>query len=500
MSMHMCRRSAHGPLRWRITAIGVLAVLGCGRDSEPTMPGVQPPVALTVAPSVLRLMVGGSANVSATAVDARKQVVSVSLLWSSADPTIATVGERDGAVVAVSPGSTKVTVTAGPLSATATVIVRPPDPPVAISVSRPSVSLIVGGIERLVAQATDSGGRTTSSTFAWSSADPSIATVGRLDGVVTGIATGTTRVTVTTGTVSASASVSVIEFAGAFAFTRETLPGSGPLSSDVLLYSGSPAPLRSLPRPLEFASVASPAWSPDGRMLVVEAIHAFFGPPQYEWVERASDLYVLDASAPTLPWRALTTNGLSTSPSWSPDGKRIAYLAQDQLFATNRVSIVDASGGAPRRLTLIAGYYGRPRWSPDGKRLAVSSTAVGTGSTRIIVVNVDGSISTAFTSVGVPYDPSWSPDGTRLVFSRSRNGSGSAPTFEVVVSDVTGSNVRVVVSLPEYATEPTWSPDGRRILFSSSGGLRVVNIDGSQLTRVTSTPEGSWDRAPAWIP
>jgi dipeptidyl aminopeptidase/acylaminoacyl peptidase len=500
VSIHTRIRAGHRPVRRSVAIIALMAVLACGRDSEPTIPGVDPPVALTVAPSVLRLMVGGSANVSAKAVDARNRVVSVSFLWSSADPTIASVGERDGAVVAISPGSTTVTATAGTLTATATVLVRPPDPPVAISISRSSVSLLIGGIERLVAHATDSGGRATNTPFEWSSADPSVATVGRVDGVVTGIATGMTRVTVTTGTVSASATVSVVEFSGSFAFTRERLPGAGPLSSDVLLYSGSAALLQSLPRPLEFGSVASPAWSPDGTTLVVEGIHAFFGPPEYEWVERASDLYVLDASAPMLPWRALTTNGLSTSPSWSPDGNHIAYLEQDQLFATNRVSIIDASGGAPRRLTLTEGYYGRPRWSPDGKRLAFSETAVGTGSSRIVVVNVDGSISTAFTSVGVSYDPSWSPDGTQLVFTRSRNGSASAPSFELVVSDVTGSNVRVVVSLPEYATEPTWSPDGGRILFSSSGGLRVVNIDGSRLTRVTSTPEGSWDRAPAWIP
>ena len=480
--------------------IAVMAVLACGGDSEPTMPGVHPPAGLTVAPPVLRLMVGESANVSAKAVDARNRVVSVPVLWSSVDPTIATVGERDGAVVAISPGSTTVTATAGTLTATATVLVRPPDPPVAISISRSSVSLLIGGIERLVAQATDSGGRATNTAVKWSSADPGVATVGQVDGVVTGIATGITTVTVTTGTVSASATVSVVELSGSFAFTRETLPGAGPLSSDVLVYAGSAAPLQSLPRPLEFGSVGSPAWSPDGTMLVIEGIHAFFGPPEHEWVERASDLYVLDATAPTSPWRALTTNGLSTYPAWSPDGKQIAYLEQDQLFATNRVSIVDAGGGAPRRLTLDDGYYGRPRWSPDGKRLAFSATALGSGSNRVVIVNVDGTASTAFTPVGASYDPSWSPDGTQLVFSRSRDGSGSARTFELVVSDVTGSNVRVVVSLPEYATEPTWSPDGRRILFSSSGGLRVVNIDGSQLTRVTSTPEGSWDRAPAWIP
>lgn len=500
MSIHTRIRAGHRPVRRSVAVMAVMAVIACGRDSEPTIPGVHPPVALTIAPSVLRLMVGGSANVSAKAVDARNRVVSVSFLWSSADPTIATVGERDGAVVAISPGSTTVTATAGTLTATATVLVRPPDPPVAISISLSSVSLLIGGVERLVAQATDSGGRATNTAFEWSSADPSVATVGRVDGVVTGIATGTTRVTVTTGTVSASATVSVVDFSGSFAFTRETLPGAGPLSSDVLLYSASPAALRSLPRPLEFGSIAAPAWSPDGMMLVVERIHAFFGPPQHEWVERTSDLYVLDASAPTLPWRALTTNGLSTSPSWSPDGKQIAYLEQDQLFATNRVSIIDASGGLPRRLTLSDEYYGRPRWSPDGKRVAFSATGVGTGATRIIVANVDGSESTAFASVGMYYDPSWSPDGTQLVFTRSRSVAGSAPIFELVVSDITGSNVRVVVSLAEYATEPTWSPDGRRILFSSSGGLRMVNIDGSQLTRVTSAPDGSWDRAPAWIP
>ena len=81
MSIRACRRSPARPLRRSIPVIAVMALLACGRDHEPTIPGVDPAVALTVAPSVLRLMVGGSANVSAKAVDARNRVVSVSFLW-----------------------------------------------------------------------------------------------------------------------------------------------------------------------------------------------------------------------------------------------------------------------------------------------------------------------------------------------------------------------------------------------------------------------------------
>ena len=269
----------------------------------------------------------------------------------------------------------------------------------------------------------------------------------------------------------------------------------------MLFYSSAEPTLRSLPRSSEFGSVGSAAWSADGTRLAVEVIYEFFGPPKYEWSEHTSDLFVLNAAAPTAsPWRKLTTNGLSASPTWSPDGRRIAYLERDVLYSeTNHISVVDVDGGVPVRLTLANGYYGRPRWSPDGRRLTFSAFVGGSEPPQVFVVNADGSGSTMITPSGAyDYDPSWSPDGTQLVFMRYRRELPEPTNFALVTSDANGSNVRIITASIGYAAEPAWSPDGQRILLSLAGGVHVVNADGSQLTRLTTPPNGSWDSAPAW--
>src|SRR6476469_9376943 len=120
-----------------LLAVGALSVLACAGDTEPTTapPGVGPTVAISVSPPVLSLVVGDGGSLSARGADARNQVTGVSVAWSSADPSIATVRQLDGYVIAVAPGSTTVTATSGVLTATAIVSVRPPDPAVAVSIS-----------------------------------------------------------------------------------------------------------------------------------------------------------------------------------------------------------------------------------------------------------------------------------------------------------------------------------------------------------------------------
>ena len=224
-SRHLSTRG-HRPSSALLAAC-VITLLACGRDAEPTAAiGVGPPVGVSVSPTALSLIVGRSGTLTAHAVDDKGRRVSVSVVWSSADPTIATVGPTDGYVVAVSPGSTIMTAAVGTLTAHATVSVRPPDPPVDLSVSPAAVSLTVGTAERLDARATDAARRIVNVSFAWASANPAVATVSS-DGVVTAISGGTTTVTVTTGTLSATATVSVIEFTGSFAFTRASSSGAG---------------------------------------------------------------------------------------------------------------------------------------------------------------------------------------------------------------------------------------------------------------------------------
>jgi len=448
---------------------------------------------------VLSLVVGDGGSFSAQGADARNRVTGVSVAWSSADPSIATVRQLDGYVVAVAPGSTTVTATSGTLTATAKVSVRPPDPPVAVSISPAVVSFIPGSVDSLVARAVDSTGRVANVLFEWASANPAVATVGKADGIVTAVAPGSTTVIATTGALSATAIISVIDFAGSFAFTR-TSSSAGRFASDVLTYSSADGRLRSLPRSSEFASIAGLAWSPNEAQLAVEGVRAFFGPPEFEWLEYTSDLYVVDAATSGVsPWRALTTNGMSKSPSWSPDGRRIAYVEQEVLFERNHIALIDAAGGASVRLTRADGYYGRPLWSPDGARLAFSAFVTGTGQSQIYIVDADGSRSARISPDATSdYDPSWSPDGLRLAFVRFREEPRGTYHFDLAVSDVDGRNVRRVATPAGFASAPAWSPDGRQIMFATSAGLCVVNADGSALTRITTPPANAFDGAPTW--
>ena len=370
----------------------------------------------------------------------------------------------------------------------------PSSPAVGLSISSSGLSLIVGGAERLTARAYDAKDRTINASFEWSSADPAIATVGKSDGTVTAISAGSTTVTAAAGALRATATVSVLDLAGLIAFTRRTWLPSRSVTSDVLAFSFADPTMRSLPRPFQSASIAAPAWSDDGTQLAVEVIHVYFAEDGLE--DYNSDLYVLDAAAPAgSSWRALTFNGLSKAPSWSPDGKRIAYLQQEALFGRNHIYIIDAAGGEPVRLTETEGYYGGPRWSPDGTRLAFADGRLG----DIFIVNADGSgLINVTRSSARDSDPSWSPDGVRLAFVSDRDDPG---TFvqEVFVVDVNGSNVRRLTSLDGYSWLPAWSPDGRLIVFSVGRAIHVMNADGSSLGQLTAPPLNSWDGAAAWI-
>jgi Tol biopolymer transport system component len=328
-----------------------------------------------------------------------------------------------------------------------------------------------------------------------------VATVGKFDGIVTAISLGATTVTGVTGAFRATASVSVIPTAGAlsgtFAFTRMTLGIFEPLGNhsppvfDLLTFSGGDRTPRSVPRPAEFASIAAPAWSPDGTLLAVEVMHAYF---PYDWGDYNRDVYVMSATGPAgAPWRALTANGLSRSPSWSPDGKRIAYLKQTRLWAySSDIYVIDAAGGTPVRLTGTDGDYGTLRWSPSGTRLAFTS---GEGNdSEIFVVNANGSGLTNVSRSGAAYDPSWSPDDARLTFVSDRGGLRES----VFVVDRDGSNLRRLTSLTDHCWGPACSPDGQQIIVPTDGALLVKNADGSSLARLIKTPLTSWDTAPIW--
>ena len=157
-------------------------------------------------------------------------------------------------------------------------------------------------------------------------------------------------------------------------------------------------------------------------------------------------------SAP--PQRIEKGSGISTSPSFSADGRRIAFTT-DRL-GHNEVYIIDADGSNPQWITQFGGdlneetYRAEPDWSPDGVTVAFQSRV--SGRFQVMTVNLRDNSSKLLTDVGENESPSWAPDGRHLVFTSSRSGAG-----QLWVMD-TQSGVTRQLTNASGARYGAWSP------------------------------------------
>jgi hypothetical protein len=462
---------------------------------------VHEPVGLSISAVALDLVLDEQQVLRAWLLDERGQTIGGTPEWRSSDPAVATIGKSDGVVNAINVGTTTMTASYGYFSATTFVTVRSPNPPNTVAILQTPLAVIAGISDSLFATAYDAKGRPTSVPVRWSSADPAVATVGAVDGVLAGIGAGTTTITATAGTISASFPMTVVELTSSLSFTRWDFSDHG-FSSDVVTYSSSDRRTEPIERTAGFTHIGAPAWSKDGASMAIEVIDAFVYDPGSHIEDYYSDVYVKDVTSGS-PWRRLTTNRLSKSPQWSPDGSRIAYLKQEQLFLENNIYVVDVLTGVQVRVTARDGWYGPPSWSPDGKRLTfagwVDFDNYLLSNWDVFIINVDGTgLINATNDTAADYSPSWSPDGSKIAFTSWRGTTTLAPDGAVYVMDADGPVYKRLSSGFKDLSDVAWSPDGHQIAFAAGRSIYVMNADGSLPARLTRANGDLWDRSPSW--
>ncbi|MCP5100342.1 MAG: hypothetical protein GY943_32725 [Chloroflexi bacterium] len=246
----------------------------------------------------------------------------------------------------------------------------------------------------------------------------------------------------------------------------------------------------------------SPSWSPDGRQIAYRS----------RVPDASSDIFIMNADG-TNP-RNLVNDPVQDQaldeffPEWSPLGDKIALYTDRHTTAAksnngcalHRAGVMDIDGGREsiRALDVWLGNQETLGWHPDGVHVVISSRCHQGNQLDLILWNVEtDDVSFITDDVYADAAPAFSPDGRFLAYSSARNGQTDIYVMEMESGEV--------VNLTNHAasdTHPTWSPNGSQIAFVTNRDgneeIYVMNNDGTNLRNITNHP--SKDFEPDWSP
>lgn len=237
-----------------------------------------------------------------------------------------------------------------------------------------------------------------------------------------------------------------------------------------------------------------PSWSPDGRWIAYWGLN----------LGGQRDIMMI-SSAGGEPRLVTDDAHLDWNPVWAPDGESL-YFVSDRSGNMNlwRIAVdlkTGSASGAPEPLTVPSRYSQHFSFSSDGRSFAHVQSTVNVNIKSIGFDPVAGKL------VGQPIDivpgsriatnPAVSPDGEWIAFD-----SIGDVTENVLIVRINGTDMRQLTDGPSINRAPRWSPDGRRIAFFTGRSGRyqgyVMDADGQNLRQVTAFPDGDAAQLPVW--
>ena len=183
------------------------------------------------------------------------------------------------------------------------------------------------------------------------------------------------------------------------------------------------------------------------------------------------------------------------SPSWSPDGRQLAYVSfEDRRPGIYRQVIAT---GERQKLTGFPGLNGAPSWSPDGRRMAMVLSK--DDNPEIYMMDLATRQLTRLTNhFAIDTEPSWMPDGRSIVFTSDRGGKP-----HIYQVDVATRELKRLTFEGAYNSRPRPMPDGSGIVYvhrSEAGGPFHIALQNLQRNTVRVLTETSYDESPSVAP
>ena len=153
-------------------------------------------------------------------------------------------------------------------------------------------------------------------------------------------------------------------------------------------------------------------------------------------------------------------------PTWSPDGKSVAFISN--MSGRNNLWVVPADGGWPVQLTISDQRQSSPAWSPDGKWIAYQSDFDGDEQWDIFLVSpkIGKVVNLTQTREIAELNPTWSPDGRYLAYEVKPKTSAA---YEIDIYDMVMREVKhITANTPQDKrnSSPIWSKDGKYIIYT----------------------------------
>jgi Tol biopolymer transport system component len=250
-------------------------------------------------------------------------------------------------------------------------------------------------------------------------------------------------------------------------------------------------------RTLGGSTNVGPALSPDGRWIAFLSEREFF----------SIDVFIADAKTGKVAGRLTDTAGdahysnlqvIDSAGAWDRDSQRLAVGTVTGGRAA--ISVFRWPGGAREAEVTVADVdeIYNPTWSPDGRAIAFS--AMNGGVTDLLVYDFDRKVVRRLTAdLYADMQPVWEPDGRRIAFVTDRFTSNLARfsfgEYRLAIIDVESGAIEAVAALPAGKhISPQWSPDGRSLYFVSdsegTSDLYRVELASGVVDRLTRAPAG----------